>query len=91
MKEAQRLLEMARSSDKGDEAEGDPSSEGDRGRSDQDHSNGRDERSRDIQIPKAEDYKGPEAFRRRALEGLGGAVDPRLKDAVKRYAEGLLK
>jgi hypothetical protein len=42
-------------------------------------------------IPRAEDYKGPEAFRRRVLEGLGNAADPRLKDAVKRYAERLLR
>jgi hypothetical protein len=90
MKEAQRLLEMARSSDRGDEADGDGQSEGDRGKPDKDHANGNEERG-DIPIPKAEDYKGPEAFRRRALEGLGGASDPRLKDAVKRYAEGLLK
>ena len=91
MKEAQRLLEMARSSDRGDEADQEGSSEGERGRGDKDRSNGTEDFSRDISIPKAEDYKGPEAFRRRALEGLGGAIDPRLKDAVKRYAEGLLK
>jgi hypothetical protein len=91
MKEAQRLLEMARSSDQGEEAEGEGSSEGGHGKPDKDRPNGNDDRAGDIAIPKAEDYKGPEAFRRRALEGLGGAVDPRLKDAVKRYAEGLLK
>jgi hypothetical protein len=91
MKEAQRLLEMARSSGKGDESDEQPSSEGEHGGPSKDRSNGNDELAQDIPIPKAEDYKGPEAFRRRALEGLGGAVDPRLKDAVKRYAEGLLK
>ena len=92
MKEAQRLLEMARSSDRGDESERRKgSSEGDRGKPDKDHPNGTDDRSGDIPIPKAEDYKGPEAFRRRALEGLGGAADPRLKDAVKRYAEGFFE
>ena len=91
MKEAQRLLEMARSSDRGDESEEEGSSESERGRGDKDRPNGAEDFSHDISIPKAEDYKGPEAFRRRALEGLGGATDPRLKDAVKRYAEGLLK
>jgi hypothetical protein len=91
MKEAQRLLEMARSSDRGEEGEEQPSNEGEKGRSGKEGANGEDEHSGEIPIPKAEDYKGPEAFRRRALEGLGGAVDPRLKDAVKRYAESLLK
>jgi hypothetical protein len=90
MKEAQRLLEMARSSDRGEEGE-QGSEGGERGRSDKEHANGTEDFSHDIPIPKAEDYKGPEAFRRRALEGLGGAVEPRLKDAVKRYAEGLLR
>jgi hypothetical protein len=91
MKEAQRLLEMARSSGKGDESEEQPSPDGERNGPGKERSNGSDELAQDIPIPKAEDYKGPDAFRRRALEGLGGAVDPRLKDAVKRYAEGLLK
>jgi hypothetical protein len=91
MKEAQRLLEMARSSDRGDEGEEQGSSDSERGRGDKESANGNQDLERNIPIPKAEDYKGPEAFRRRALEGLGGAVEPRLKDAVKRYAEGLLK
>jgi hypothetical protein len=42
-------------------------------------------------VPRADDFKGPEAFRRRVVEGLGGSADPRLRDAVRRYAEGLLK
>ncbi len=45
-----------------------------------------------VDLPKAEDHKGPDAFRKRVLDGLGsGATSPRLKDAVKKYAEGLVK
>ena len=42
-------------------------------------------------IPGKDKYKGPEAFRKRVMEGLSGPIDPALKEAVKRYAEGLLK
>jgi hypothetical protein len=42
-------------------------------------------------IPDKDKHKGPEEFRKRVLEGLGGSADPLLRDAVKRYAEGLLK
>jgi hypothetical protein len=87
MKDAQRLLEMARSGGESEEGEdgerGDQGNHGDR--------EGNSDFARHAPIPKAEDYKGPEAFRRRVLEGLGSAADPRLKDAVKRYAEGLLR
>ena len=90
LKEAQRLLEMA-SNDEGDEgAPRDQPQEGDKpGKGD--HEGNSTEISHRAPIPKAEDYKGPEAFRRRVLEGLGQAADPRMKDAVKRYAEGLLR
>jgi hypothetical protein len=90
LKEAQRMLEMARSNDEGeqpnDESAADDKKKGNNGH----EGNGNDFDHR-AAIPKAEDYKGPEAFRRRVLEGLGGAADPRLRDAVKRYAEGLLR
>jgi hypothetical protein len=46
---------------------------------------------KDLPIPGKEDHKGPDAFRRRVLEGLGGSSDPLLREAVKRYAEGLLR
>jgi len=86
LKEAQRFLEMARSQEQGEENE--QGQEGER--------NGRNQNphggvAQSAPIPRAEDYKGPEAFRRRVLEGLGNAADPRLKDAVKRYAERLLR
>jgi hypothetical protein len=91
LKEAQRLLEMAHSDEEGDEGS-DESSGNDRGKGNKgDHESESGDFAHRAPIPKAEDYKGPEAFRRRVLEGLGGAADPRLKDAVKRYAEGLLR
>ena len=36
-------------------------------------------------------FAPPEEFRKRVLKGLGGPADPLLREAVKRYAEGLLK
>jgi hypothetical protein len=90
LKEAQRLLEMARSSDEGDE--GDDGSADQRRKGNKGDQNGETgDFDKHAAIPKAEDYKGPEAFRRRVVDGLGGAADPRLRDAVQRYAEGLLR
>jgi hypothetical protein len=86
LKEAQRLLEMARSEEQGEESES--GQDGERSGHNQGQNGGM---AQSAPIPKAEDYKGPEAFRRRVLEGLGNAADPRLKDAVKRYAERLLR
>lgn len=76
---AQRLLEMARG-ERGEEGNREGSSDGDEGKM-----------SKDTDIPGKDKHKGPEDFRRRVLEGLGGSSDPVLKDAVKRYAEGLLR
>ncbi len=42
-------------------------------------------------IPRADAHKGPEDFRRRVLRGLGQPGSGRQKDAVTRYAEGLLR
>ena len=42
-------------------------------------------------IPKADAHKGPEEFRKRVIKGLGQPSGGRFKDAVKRYAEGLLR
>ena len=42
-------------------------------------------------IPGKGSGKTANDFRRRVLEGLGGSSDPVLREAVKRYAEGLLK
>jgi hypothetical protein len=89
LKEAQRLLEMARSGNDSDEGEEGPETGKSSNRGDHEGENG--DFAHHAPIPKAEDYKGPEAFRRRVLEGLGSSSDPRLRDAVKRYADGLLR
>ncbi|CAN5899024.1 hypothetical protein BH11MYX4_BH11MYX4_50430 [soil metagenome] len=78
-REAQQKLEMAKDAlGDGDGERGD--GEGDRASS-QDHA----------EIPKADAHKGPEEFRKRVIKGLGQPSGGRLKDAVKRYAEGLLR
>ncbi|MDB4941383.1 MAG: hypothetical protein JWP97_917 [Labilithrix sp.] len=77
-REAQQKLEMAK------DALGDGEGErgdGDGDRESQDHA----------EIPKADAHKGPEEFRKRVIKGLGQPSGGRLKDAVKRYAEGLLR
>jgi hypothetical protein len=80
-KEAQRLLEKARDAAKGEEEPGGPGDDGNKIDPDE-----------KLDIPKAEDHKGPEAFRKRVLEGLGGgASSQKLQEAVRRYAEGLVK
>ncbi len=80
-REAQRLLEMARSARDDDESKaGEEGQGGDKGSP-----------SGSTPIPKAGEGKGPEEFRRRVLEGLGRGGDPRLRPAVKRYAERLLR
>ena len=75
-REAQQKLEMAKDA-LGDGERGD----GDDLSSNQDHA----------EIPKADAHKGPEEFRKRVIKGLGQPSGGRLKDAVKRYAEGLLR
>ena len=78
-RDAQRLLEMAR---------GERDARGGEGERD----DGTNETSKaKAEIPGKDKHKGPEEFRRRVLQGLGGSSDPLLREAVKRYAEGLLK
>lgn len=77
--EAQRLLEMAR-----DQQSEDGESEGSR-------ENGNKQPAKKTEIPDKNKHRSPEDFRRRVIEGLGGSSDPLLREAVKRYAEGLLK
>src|SRR5262249_55408676 len=77
--DAQRLLEMAR---------------GDRDETDRDESHGEPEGKQPkgkAEIPGKDKHKGPDEFRKRVIQGLGGSSDPLLREAVKRYAEGLLK
>jgi hypothetical protein len=78
-REAQRQLEMAREALNGDSESQGPGEGGEHGQS-TDHTD----------IPKADQHKGPEEFRRRVIQGLG-QPSGRHKDAVRRYAEGLLR
>jgi hypothetical protein len=83
-REAQRQLEMARQAmggGEGGETSDPQSSEG-----------SGDQMSRErTDIPEADKHKGPEDFRRRVTEGLSKPSSGKLKDAVRRYAEGLLR
>ena len=78
-REAQRLLEMAQ----------EPQDNGQEDGRSQDGDNR--EMAKDAEVPGKDKHKGPEEFRRRVMEGLGKSSDPRLREAVRRYAEGLLK
>jgi hypothetical protein len=81
-REAQHQLEMAR------EAMGDdPDGEGSGGGAGGNQGNPKDR----VDIPKADAAKGAEQFRKRVLKGLSQTAGGREKDAVKRYAEGLLR
>jgi hypothetical protein len=81
-REAQKLLERARDMAKGEDPEQPSSGE-----------NGQQiDPDEKLDIPKAEDHKGPEAFRKRVLDGLGGgSASPKLQEAIKKYAEGLIQ
>lgn len=81
---AQRLLEMAR------EIEGSQDKRADGSDAENQSEQGDDGRGH-VEIPKAESFRGPEAFRKRVLEGLGSSTDSRLRESVRRYAEGLLR
>ncbi|HTJ84445.1 MAG TPA: DUF4175 family protein [Polyangiaceae bacterium] len=80
--EAQRLLEMAKGED--DEQDGKGKQKG------RDDGDGQ-EFDQDTEVPGADQHKSPDEFRKRVLDGLGKPSDARLREAVKRYAEGLLK
>jgi len=78
-RDAQKLLEKARDLMRGDEEPGGDG--GDTNKFDPDQK---------VDIP--DPAKGPEEFRKRVLKGLGsGTSSPKLQDAAKRYAEGLVK
>lgn len=83
---AQRLLELARNGEEDDENESRSNS-----RSRKDRSGDGKEMDKRGKVPGKDEHKGPDAFRKRVLEGLSGSSDPLLKDAVKRYTEGLLR
>jgi Domain of unknown function (DUF4175) len=80
-REAQRSLEAAREQLQGeDDGTGQPNTSG---------SEGKQPSPGHVDVPDA--YKGPEEFRRRVVRGLGQAGNGSLRDAVQRYAEGLLR
>ncbi len=79
-REAQRMLEMAKQA-LGSEGEGDRGGDGENGDPSLDHAD----------IPDANAHKGPEEFRRRVIKGLGQPSSGLHKDAIRRYAEGLLR
>ncbi|MGA3122896.1 MAG: DUF4175 family protein [Polyangiaceae bacterium] len=80
--EAQRALDAARQQLQGDD---------DPGRSSGDDGDGQGPSRDVVAIPNAGEHKGPEEFRRRVMRGLGQPSTGALKDAVQRYAEGLLR
>lgn len=83
-REAQRHLEAARQQlqGDGDESSGTPPPPSD---------DGSKSAGGDVAIPGKGEHKGPEEFRRRVVQGLGQPGGGGLKDAVRRYAEGLLR
>ncbi len=82
-REVQRHLEAARQQLEGDEDES-------RG-AQQEGTEGKAPGPGRVDIPKAVEHKGPEEFRKRVVHGLGQPASGALKDAVHRYAEGLLR
>jgi hypothetical protein len=81
-REAQRDLEQARQQLGGEEDEGG-------GR--QNEGDAKTTPGGNVGIPGAKEHKGPEEFRRRVVHGLGQPSSGSLRDAVHRYAEGLLR
>jgi hypothetical protein len=79
-RQAQRLLEMAQPES---EQEGDHggSKEGKDGR----------EMAKDADVPEERKDELAERFRKRVTTGLGKKTPPHLRDAVRRYTEGLLR
>lgn len=78
-REAQRQLERARGA-MGDADDGKGESDG----------QSKDSSGR-ADIPKADAHKGPEEWRRRVMKGLAQPGSSDHKDAVRRYAEGLVR
>lgn len=92
-REAQRLLEEAKTGRTGDAGEGDEGAEGKRRGAKPDDPPGHDgdEAALGGNVPGAARESSADAFRRRVVEGLGQGRGARLGPAVKRYAEGLLR
>ncbi len=80
-RQAQRALEQAEGAlQSGDEGEESGNAQG---------SEGRAPIGRGVDIPQT--HKGPEDFRRRVMRGLAEPAGGSIKDAWRRYAEGLLR
>lgn len=80
-KQAQRLLEMARGEqDDENESDGDGASE-----------SLKRPNSGDTKVPDKDKPKAPEDFQKRVTDGLSMPQDARLREAIKRYAEGLVR
>jgi hypothetical protein len=86
-REAQRALESASDQLRGDDNE--ENSQSSAGR--EDSGDARNPSRGNGIVPKKGQHKGPEEFRRRVVRGLGQAAGGGLRDAVRRYAEGLLR
>jgi hypothetical protein len=82
-RDAQRALEAANETLRGDSEESSASAQaGERGGA---------AAGENVAIPSSADHKTPEAFRRRVVRGLGSGSNSNLRDALRRYAEGLLR
>ena len=84
-REAQRALEAANEQLQGDDEANESSHS--------DSEGGGDRRAAPSRgsVPLPGEHKGPEEFRKRVVRGLGQPASGALKDAVRRYAEGLLR
>jgi hypothetical protein len=80
-REAQRALEQAESAMQGGEENRDQGSNGE--------TDGRAPVAGVVDIPRT--HKGPEEFRRRVMRGLAEPAGGSVRDAWRRYAEGLLR
>jgi hypothetical protein len=84
-REAQRHLEAANEQLRGDDEGSDSSS------SSRESAGDAPLKSSGVDVPPPNKHKGPEEFRRRVMRGLGQPASGVLKEAVRRYAEGLLR
>ena len=82
--DAQRKLEMAKQALGSDEGDGDENDDGRGG-------DGKSLSHDHTDIPNADAHKGPEDFRKRVIQGLGQPSTGKERDAIRRYAEGLLR
>jgi hypothetical protein len=82
-REAQRLLEQSDA--------GNMSSSEDGNRRDGQGTSGKGKMGGKADVPRADDKRRAEDFRRRVLDGLGRERGGRLSPAIERYAEGLLQ